>query len=97
MKFFRNPPKMIEFQLSEQLKFDMMVGIETIERSQSLRFGVDMKKLDEFIQDLLQVEIEGRKFRTEYKINMDTASPQAENFLWTILGNKVRQSSKTRQ
>ena len=80
---------MMEFNLSEQIKFEMMVGIDSSDRSKNLRFGIDLDQLNAFVKDLLEVEIEGRKFRTEYQITMESGAPQAENYMWTILGNKV--------
>lgn len=53
------------------------------------RFGIAQSHIDKFIQTLLQWEVEGRRFRTKYQITMTSGAPQAENFLWTILGNKV--------
>lgn len=54
------------------------------------RFGIDQNHIDSFIAQLLRLEVDGRHFRTKYQIEMATGAPQAENFLWTILGNKVR-------
>ena len=54
------------------------------------RFGIDQGHIEKFIANLLQFEVEGRCFRTKYQIEMASGAPQAENFLWTILGNKVR-------
>ena len=54
-----------------------------------MRFGIDQDHIDNFKKKLMEVEIEGRKFRTKYQIPMADGAPQAENFLWTVLGNKV--------
>ena len=78
-----------EFELANGAKFKQKVFIDTEVKNPDLRFGVDQKHIQNFIQSLKEVEIEGRKFRTKYQIPMATGAPQAENFLWTILGNKV--------
>ena len=54
------------------------------------RFGIEQQMIDRFINRLLSIEVEGRKFRTKYHISMTDGAPQAENFMWVILGNKVR-------
>ena len=59
-----------------------------------MRFGIDQDHIKNFQKKLMEVEIEGRKFRTKYQIPMADGAPQAENFLWTILGNKVRVHKK---
>ena len=56
----------------------------------NVRFGVDTDDVNNFVQDLLKMEIDGRKFRTKFVIPWGPASPLAENFLWTILTNRER-------
>ena len=78
-----------EFTLSNEAKFIQKVDINTVVKTPAGRFGVDQNHIQRFIQSLKEVEVEGRKFRTKYQIPMVTGAPQAETFLWTILGNKV--------
>ena len=78
-----------EFILANGVRFDQMVSINTTVEDPRKRFGIEQDHIDEFIEEILKVEVEGRRFRTKYQILMKTGSPQAENFLWTILGNKV--------
>ena len=78
-----------EIKLSNGVKFNQEVKIDTTVTAPKRRFGIDQDHIDRFIKKILEVEIEGRKFRTKYQIPMVTGAPQAENFLWTILGNKV--------
>lgn len=78
-----------EFKLANGVTFRQKVYIDTEVKSPDRRFGVDQNHIQKFIQSLKEVEIEGRKFRTKYQIPMATGAPEAENFLWTILGNKV--------
>ena len=78
-----------EFKLANGATFQQKVFIDTEVKSPDRRFGVDQNHIQKFIQSLKEVEIEGRKFRTKYQIPMATGAPEAENFLWTILGNKV--------
>ena len=75
--------------LSNGGKFTQEVKVNTVVSQQKMRFGIDKDQIDKFIHSLLNVEIEGRKFRTKHQIKMATGAPQAENFLWVILGNKV--------
>lgn len=78
-----------EFTLANGAKFKQKVNIDTVVKVPARRFGVDQDHIQRFIQSLKDVEVEGRKFRTKYQIPMVSGAPQAENFLWTILGNKV--------
>ena len=78
-----------EFTLANGVRFNHTVSINTTVVEPRKRFGIEQDHLDKFIQEILKVEVEGRRFRTKYQILMKTGSPQAENFLWTILGNKV--------
>ena len=55
-----------------------------------LRFGVFKVDVDNFVDDLLALKVEGCKFRTKYLISSNSASYLAENFLWTVLSNKDR-------
>ena len=75
--------------MANGVDFTQEVSICTESKKSSQRFGIPQEHIQKFKDCLLEVEIEGRKFRTKYQISMATGSPQAENFLWTILGNKV--------
>ena len=75
--------------LSNGAEFTQNVIVNTTVSQPEWRFGIDKGQIDKFIKSLMDVEIEGRKFRTKYQIKMASGAPQAENFLWTILGNKV--------
>ena len=77
------------FEIANQITFKQEIGINTDVRTAGNRFGIPQTHIDKFIDCLLQWEVEGRKVRTKYQILMETGAPQAENFLWTILGNKV--------
>ena len=79
-----------DFMLKNGVCFNQEVSICTEVQQPAKRFGISQDHIQKFKEDLMNVEIEGRKFRTKYQIPMVTGSPQAENFLWTILGNKVR-------
>ena len=46
--------------------------------------------VDNFVQDLLKFEIDGRRFRIKYLIPWESASPLSENYLWTALNNRER-------
>ena len=52
------------------------------------RFGVCKDDVENFVQDLLTLQVDGKKFRTKYLIAWESASSLAENFIWTVLGNK---------
>ena len=78
-----------EFTLANGARFKQLVSVNTKVDKPRKRFGIDQDHIDNFIQKILEVEVEGRRFRTKYQISMTTGSPQAENFLWTILSNKV--------
>ena len=54
-----------------------------------VRFGVSTAKIEEFKKNLCRYEVEGRRARTFYRIEWKNAHPLAENYLWTILSNKV--------
>ena len=73
-----------------------MVTINTIVRPGFGRFGVHKDHIRQFTDALLNMEVEGRKVRTRYVISAESAEPQAENFMWTILGNKVRNRCKAK-
>jgi len=76
------------------VQFNQEVKIDTKVIVPKMRFGINQEHIDRFINKILDVEIEGRKFRTKYQIPMVSGAPQAENFLWTILGNKVSYNIK---
>ena len=75
--------------LSNGAKFRQKVQINTVVSTPRKRFGIEQDYIDNFINRMMEIEVEGRRFRTKYQITMNTGSPKAENFLWTILGNKV--------
>ena len=77
--------------LSNGAKFRQKVQINTAVSMPRKRFGIEQDHIDDFINRMLEIEVEGRRFRTKYQITMNTGAPKAENFLWTILGNKVSQ------
>ena len=79
------------FELTKEIKFKQLVKVNTSPVTPGKRFGVEQEHIDQFIQALLSLEVDGRNFRTKYQIPMASGAPQAENFLWTILGNKVRE------
>ena len=54
-----------------------------------VRFGVQTTSIEEFKKNLCRYEVEGRKVRNFYRIEWKDAHPLAENYLWTILSNKV--------
>ena len=87
---FRQHSETKEFVLPDDIRFNHRVFVDTDVASKATRFGICQKHIESFIESLKNVEIEGRKVRTKYEIPMATGAPQAENFLWTILGNKVR-------
>lgn len=86
-----------EFKLSNGVQFNQEVKIDTKVITPKMRFAISQDHIDRFIKKILDVEIEGRKFRTKYQIPMVSGAPQAENFLWTILGNKVSYNLKILQ
>lgn len=57
---------------------------------QGQRFGVFQEDVDNFVNDLLALKVDGSKFRTKFLISSSSASYLAENFLWTVLSNKER-------
>ena len=77
------------FKLSNGVTFSQLVVVNTVVSKPELRFGIDQQRIDRFINRILEVEVEGRKFRTKHQISMTNGAPQAENFMWVILGNKV--------
>ena len=77
-----------EFVLAKDVKFTQTVKIDTQVKAPKMRFGINQDHINNFKKRLMEVEIEGRKFRTKYQIPMADGASQAENFLWTILGNK---------
>ena len=79
--------------VTENVTFHQQVKISTQVRSKESRFGIDQAHINDFIEKVLQFEVDGRRFRTKYQIDMVSGAPQAENFLWTILGNKVSKYS----
>ena len=90
IRCFSRKTKLVDFDLGNGIKFNQMVVINTISRPNAGRFGVQQTNINNFIDALLKMEVEGRRVRTQYKIPLNSGAPQAENFLWTILGNKVR-------
>ena len=54
-----------------------------------------MDDVSNFVDDLLALEIDGRKFRTKYLISWDSVSPLADNFAWTILANREKKEMLT--
>lgn len=86
---FRKKVENVGFVMANGVNFDQEVFICTEVQEPAKRFGIRQEHIQKFKNDLMKVEVEGRKFRTKYQIPMATGSPQAENFLWTILGNKV--------
>ena len=89
MNLFRTQQKPYKFKLADGISFKQQVVINTHVQKAGKRFGIEQDHINRFIQQLLDLEIEGRRFRTKYQIEMLSGAPQAENFLWTILGNKV--------
>ena len=87
---FRQHSEIKEFVMPDDIKFSHRVVVDTNVTNKDTRFGICQQHIANFIQSLKDVEIEGRKVRTKYQIPMATGAPQAENFLWTILGNKVK-------
>ena len=83
-----------QFEIGKGVKFSQLVTITTDVTKQNARFGIEQSHIDRFIDKVKELEIGGRKFRTKYQITMTNGSPQAENFLWTILGNKVCKKTK---
>ena len=75
--------------MAEGVAFKQQVMINTQVNKPENRFGIAQEHIDRFINRLMALEVDGRKFRTKYQIEMTSGAPQAENFLWTILGNKV--------
>lgn len=86
---FRPSNREHTFVLSNGAEFTQKVIVNSTVSQPEWRFGIDKGQIDKFIENLMDVEVEGRKFRTKYQIKMASGPPQAENFLWTILGNKV--------
>lgn len=86
---FRKQSKLHKFELADGGSFQQQVKVNTQTEQPGKRFGIDQEHIHNFINNLLELEHEGRKFRTKYQIEMKSGAPQAENFLWTILGNKV--------
>ena len=86
---FRNGTKQHRFELTGGISFQQQVKINTQVEREGRRFGIEQAHIDKFIKSVLEKEVEGRKFRTKFQIEMTSGAPQAENFLWTILGNKV--------
>ena len=93
--FLRKQTSTRQFELSNEVKFSQLVTITTEVTKPSARFGIEQAHIDNFIDQIKKLEIGGRKFRTKYQITMTNGSPQAENFLWTILGNKVGNINRT--
>ena len=88
--FFRTQKKPIDFDLGDNISVTQMVTINTIVRPGFGRFGVHRDHIRRFTEALFNMEVDGKKVRTRYVISAVSAEPQAENFMWTILGNKVR-------
>ena len=59
------------------------------------RFGICVDDVNNFVNDLLALEIDGRKFRTKYLISWDSVAPLADNFAWTILANREKKEMLT--
>ena len=89
IQIFRKQTKEVKFELAEGVIFQQQVQIHTVVEKEEDRFGIKQMHIDNFITKLLQMEVDGRHVRTKYQIKMESGAPQAENFLWTILGNKV--------
>ena len=58
-------------------------------------FGIFVDDVNNFVEDLLALEVDGRKFRTKFFIPWQSASPLAESFLWNILANKEKKEITT--
>ena len=87
---FRQQTAECQFELKDGIIVQQEVKVHTKVTQVENRFGINQTHIDTFIAQLLQMEVDGRHFRTKYQIEMASGAPQAENFLWTILGNKVR-------
>lgn len=92
--YFRNKSNEHEFVMAEGVRFRQQVKVTTQVDQEDTRFGIDQKHIANFVEKLLKLEVDGRRFRTKYQIEMASGAPQAENFLWTILGNKVSVNCK---
>ena len=58
--------------------------------SEEDRFGVSLIEVKKFRDNLCKLEIEGIRARSHYTVEWKSANPAAENYIWTILANKVR-------
>ena len=90
---FRNINENTTFSLYEEGKRSFQTEVKLVNNDHNLEdmmFGIDKKDINNFVNDLLALEVNGRKFRTKYLIPYQNASPWASNFMWTILSNKER-------
>ena len=56
----------------------------------NMKFGVDTDDIDNFVKDILALEIDGKKFRTKYVIPWRSSSPLTESYVWWNLANRER-------
>ena len=92
-KLFREKSEKKLFSLYEEGKraFEAEVSIlANHPPAPGQRFGLFEQDIQTFVDDLLALEIDGRKFRTKYLIPWMSASALAENFMWTILANREK-------
>lgn len=91
--YFRDIDRECEIPISRnigsQLKLVCPVSTLACSPTSEVRFGVLTSKIQEFKKNLCRYEVEGRRVRSFYRIEWKDAHPLAENYLWTILSNKV--------
>ena len=81
----------IPISRSEELNLKLTCPVSTLicSPNDEDRFGVSTDQIEQFKRNMCRYEVEGRKVRNFYRIEWKTAHPLAENYLWTILSNKV--------
>ena len=88
--------KDVELPVNREQGLVLQCPVSTLPLSSPSRetlFGVSQAKIDEFVERICQVQVEGRRVRSNYRILWKSSHVLAENFLWTNLSNNVSYDS----
>ena len=93
LHIFRNVSKEVDIKLYGENGKTFKMNVSLLAKTPpppNQKFGVFKEDVDNFVEDILKLQVDGRKFRTKFLISSNSASHLAENFLWTVLSNKER-------
>ena len=88
---FRTSSRPLEVKLYGENGKKFTIDVSLLAKTPSApanRFGVNRDDVENFVNDILALQVDGKKFRTKYLIAWENASSLAETFLWTVMANK---------